>query len=106
MWRSTRGLLLCHRRGLWAAANGRCPLAAGAPLLQWAARRDPRVNRVMKWLFYLYYPLHLLLIGLLSKSMDIPEEQWEEAIRQTVPQKALDVNLKAFQLGRAVAERE
>ena len=28
--------------------------------------RDPRVNRVMKWLFYLYYPLHLLLIGLLS----------------------------------------
>lgn len=26
----------------------------------------PRVNRVMKWLFYLYYPLHLLLIGLLS----------------------------------------
>ena len=28
--------------------------------------RDDRVNRVMKWLFYLYYPLHLLLIGILS----------------------------------------
>ena len=50
--------------------------------------------------------VNVALIGLLSKSMDIPEEQWEEAIRQTVPQKALDVNLKAFQLGRAVAERE
>lgn len=50
--------------------------------------------------------VNVALIGLLSKSMDIPEEQWEEAIQQTVPQKALDVNLKAFQLGRAVAERE
>lgn len=50
--------------------------------------------------------VNVALIGLLSKSMDIPEEQWEAAIRQTVPPKALDVNLKAFQLGRAVAERE
>lgn len=50
--------------------------------------------------------VNVALIGLLSKSMDISEEQWEAALRQTVPQKALDVNLKAFQLGRAVAERE
>lgn len=50
--------------------------------------------------------VNVALIGLLSKSMDIPEEQWEDALRQTVPPKALDVNLKAFQLGRAVAERE
>ncbi|MBQ7321298.1 MAG: conjugal transfer protein TraX [Clostridia bacterium] len=28
--------------------------------------KNPRVNRVMKWLFYLYYPLHLLAIGLLG----------------------------------------
>lgn len=25
--------------------------------------RSPHVNRVMKWLFYLYYPLHLFVIG-------------------------------------------
>lgn len=27
--------------------------------------KNPAVNRVMKWLFYIYYPAHLLLIGLL-----------------------------------------
>lgn len=26
--------------------------------------KSPRVNRVMKWMFYLYYPLHLGVIGL------------------------------------------
>ena len=25
--------------------------------------KSPRLNRFMKWFFYLYYPLHLLLIG-------------------------------------------
>lgn len=24
---------------------------------------DPKINRCMKWLFYIYYPLHLLVIG-------------------------------------------
>ena len=28
--------------------------------------KDPRINRVMKWLFYLYYPAHLFLIGWLQ----------------------------------------
>lgn len=27
--------------------------------------KNPTVNRVMKWVFYLYYPLHLLAIGVL-----------------------------------------
>ena len=27
--------------------------------------KSPAANRVMKWLFYVYYPLHLLIIGLL-----------------------------------------
>lgn len=25
--------------------------------------RDPKVNRAMKWMFYIYYPLHLFLFG-------------------------------------------
>ena len=28
--------------------------------------KSPRVNRLMKWLFYIYYPLHLLIIGLVK----------------------------------------
>ena len=26
--------------------------------------KNPRVNKIMKWFFYIYYPLHLLIIGL------------------------------------------
>lgn len=40
------------------------------PLLRlYNGRRGPnaRLNRVMKWLFYLYYPLHLLLIALIGR---------------------------------------
>lgn len=29
--------------------------------------KNARINRVMKWLFYLYYPLHLLVIGLIMQ---------------------------------------
>lgn len=25
--------------------------------------RDPRINKFMKWLFYIYYPLHLAILG-------------------------------------------
>ncbi len=28
--------------------------------------RNPRINRAMKWVFYAYYPLHLLVIGIIK----------------------------------------
>ena len=28
--------------------------------------KNPTVNRVMKWLFYIYYPLHLFILGLIQ----------------------------------------
>ncbi len=43
--------------------------------------------------------VNVVLIGVLSKSMDIPEEKWVETIKATVPEKAVDVNIKAFSLG-------
>lgn len=27
---------------------------------------NQRLNHIMKWLFYVYYPLHLLIIGLIQ----------------------------------------
>ena len=43
--------------------------------------------------------VNVVLIGLLAKSTDIPYERWIETLKNTVPAKLLDVNLKAFDMG-------
>jgi len=43
-----------------------------------------------------------VLIGALSKQLDIDEKYWLAAIGKMVPKKALEVNLRAFRLGRSV----
>ena len=43
--------------------------------------------------------VNVVLIGVMAKSTDIPYENWVETIKTTVPEKFLDVNLKAFDLG-------
>ena len=43
---------------------------------------------------------NIVLMGRLSKEMDFSEEQWKNAIKKSVPEKLLDLNLKAFELGR------
>ena len=43
--------------------------------------------------------VNVVLIGVMAKSTDIPYEIWLETIRETVPSKFLEVNLKAFELG-------
>lgn len=42
---------------------------------------------------------NVVLVGVMAKHMDIDVEQWQEAIRTTVPPKFLELNLKAFELG-------
>jgi indolepyruvate ferredoxin oxidoreductase beta subunit len=44
--------------------------------------------------------VNILLMGRLSKYMDIPKEKWIEAIKKTVAPKFVELNLKAFALGR------
>jgi indolepyruvate ferredoxin oxidoreductase beta subunit len=39
------------------------------------------------------------LLGALSAFLDFPAAVWEESIRGSVPPKAVEVNLKAFELG-------
>lgn len=44
--------------------------------------------------------VNIVLMGRLSKYFDIPVEKWENAIRDCVPEKFRELNLKAFVLGR------
>ena len=44
--------------------------------------------------------VNVVLIGVLSKKMDIPEQAWQEALEAVVPAKFLELNRKAFALGR------
>ena len=43
--------------------------------------------------------VNVVLIGVMAKSTDIAYDKWIETIKSTVPEKFLDVNLKAFDLG-------
>ncbi len=45
--------------------------------------------------------VNLVLLGRLSLYFDFPDEVWQEAIMTCVPEKFLEVNRKAFALGRA-----
>ncbi len=44
--------------------------------------------------------VNIVLMGRLSKYFDIPVEKWQQAIRDCVPAKFTELNLKAFELGR------
>ena len=43
--------------------------------------------------------VNVVLIGVMAKSTDIAYEKWTQTIRETVPEKFVDINLKAFDLG-------
>ena len=44
--------------------------------------------------------VNIVLMGRLSRYFDIPEEKWLQAVRECVPAKFVDLNLRAFALGR------
>ena len=44
--------------------------------------------------------VNIVLMGRLSRYFDFTAEQWEQAIRDLVPAKFVELNLKAFALGR------
>lgn len=47
---------------------------------------------------------NVVLLGAVSRGLDLAEETWLEAIRKTVKPKFIDVNLKAFAAGRAAVK--
>ena len=44
--------------------------------------------------------VNIVLMGRLSKYFDFTEEEWMKAIEDSVPQKFLEMNKKAFDLGK------
>ena len=45
---------------------------------------------------------NVVLIGLIASKMDFPDDVWISAIKQCVPEKFLELNLKAFELGKNI----
>lgn len=48
--------------------------------------------------------VNVVLIGVMASHMDITYDVWENAIRATVPEKFLSLNLKAFEYGYQYSE--
>lgn len=46
--------------------------------------------------------VNVVLIGLLAKSMNVDKQVWLDVIKETVPEKFLDVNVKAFEIGYTI----
>jgi indolepyruvate ferredoxin oxidoreductase beta subunit len=46
--------------------------------------------------------VNTLLLGVLSKQLGLPEKTWKEVLVRRFGKKMLDLNLKAFEVGRAI----
>jgi indolepyruvate ferredoxin oxidoreductase beta subunit len=49
--------------------------------------------------------VNTVMLGAFSNYLDFPEEDWKRAIEERVPKKTVEVNLKAFELGRNATRR-
>lgn len=45
---------------------------------------------------------NVMMMGLLASQLDISNDIWEAVIRETVPEKFVDENIKAFELGKSL----
>lgn len=43
--------------------------------------------------------VNVVLIGVMARQTDIPKEVWQEAVRTVVPERFVELNLKAFEAG-------
>jgi indolepyruvate ferredoxin oxidoreductase beta subunit len=49
--------------------------------------------------------MNIVLFGALTHALGMEDIDWEEIIRETVPPKFLELNLKAYRAGRAAAAK-
>lgn len=45
---------------------------------------------------------NVVLMGLIASKMNFDDEVWKDAVKQCVPEKFLELNLKAFELGKNI----
>ena len=45
-----------------------------------------------------------IIVGVAAKHMDFKKEQWLEVIEKTVPQKTIEINKAAFEVGYNIGE--
>ncbi|MFP4016323.1 MAG: indolepyruvate oxidoreductase subunit beta [Halanaerobiales bacterium] len=50
--------------------------------------------------------VNTVLIGIMARSLDIPEEEWLESVKAMVPEKFIDVNIRAFKEGYNYSEEK
>ena len=48
--------------------------------------------------------VNIVLLGALATRLDLREEAWDSALRERLPEKILDLNLRAFETGRRLAD--
>ncbi|MDM7203001.1 MAG: indolepyruvate oxidoreductase subunit beta [Thermodesulfobacteriaceae bacterium] len=48
---------------------------------------------------------NVILLGVLSTRLPFPKETWREVIQELMPQKLVELNLKAFEEGRKLGEK-
>lgn len=46
--------------------------------------------------------VNTLLLGVLSKQIELPEKIWQEVLVRRFKKKKLNLNLKAFEIGRSI----
>lgn len=92
--------LACGDRLAW---NSRYPNARPAVLGSWVADLRLVEARRIAGALGNAKAASSILLGALSRVLQVPVESWEQAIRRSVPARALDVNLAGFRTGRELA---
>jgi len=49
---------------------------------------------------------NIVLLGVLASMMEFPKDIWKEVIKERVPPKTIDINIKAFERGYALQTKE
>lgn len=79
----------------------KCPEDIDARLVEFARIEKVPATKIARQLGNIRTS-NIVLLGALSRYLEIPENIWQAAVKKTVPEKYAGLNLKAFSCGRAI----